>query len=307
MFNQVFALLESARFPRPGFIHLHLQEYRLAQFKLYQTTHPQDIIYQLLLNRLCPTPLMLNIWLKKLKFWDAKKLFSIMVKKGFASPGTFMSFMKIADKACRFDEVRDIFTQAKQSHQANTLVYRHYIESIGKISYEEAETVFNDVQHKTLISIDTYRCFINLASDHQKAEKLSQITRDILDRGIWDIKLFYTLLNALVKNNLLNEALTIYQRAKLPLPENDITSIDLHGHTYGSAYVYLTLCLHKPDLFERDKPLQVITGRGLHSKHVDRVTGEHPVYQAVKQWVSDKQLVLKHDAFNSGVVYLLLP
>lgn len=231
MLNQIFKLLETTRVPAPKFFRQHRHEYHLAYMNLYLTPEPDNVVYQLLLNSLCPTTIILNTWLKRLSFLNARKLFSIMLKKGLANPGTFASYMRVADKACHYDEVREIFAQAKQLHHATTRVHEHYIACVGKISYEEAEKAFESIQQKRLISIDTYRCFIDIASKHQKTDKLLQIANEILSKGVQDKRLLYTLLNALVRNKLIDQALHVYHKARPPLPTIAEQTIDLHGHT----------------------------------------------------------------------------
>jgi hypothetical protein len=84
MFNQIFSLLERAKVPHQKFVRQHFHEYKLARFKLDKTANYEEVVYQLLLSSLYPTAIILNGWLKKLNYSDAKTLFSIMLKKGLA-------------------------------------------------------------------------------------------------------------------------------------------------------------------------------------------------------------------------------
>jgi len=199
---------------------------------------------------------------------------------------------------CCIDLAEIAYANAIAAKVANAVTHNSMIDAAGKNGrIDLAEKAYANAIAAKVADAVTHNRMIFAEGKNSRIDLAEKAYANAIAANVADTVTHKSMIDALVLNNRLEEAMEIYKKIRIKHSTNSDV-IDLHGFSYGSAYLAL-----KGLIEDTKKPFKVtiIYGKGLHSKNSN---DEHSIKKSVKQLTKDIQenydISLADDPTNSG-------
>lgn len=223
---------------------------------------------------------------------------------------------QLINKLCEFNcfsEARDLYRDATLKNIADAATHTSMIKQSNKHSrlIIAKEAFQNAINPKNpAADVATYSSIIDVARKHGKKDKtlieLAELAHDLAINTNEVNNVFYeTYIDALVCNDRIQDAMKVIKKIGIKAAISnvgDIYEIDLHGLTYGSAYLALNGFLdeHQNEVIE----VIIIHGRRSHSRDKTIDNDEHTLREAVLRFMYEEHQnhIIDHDAVSEDAI-----
>jgi hypothetical protein len=214
------------------------------------------------------------------------------------------------------DLVMSLLDEASKKKLVNSYVYNSTLNALAKSPYPNiaiALFILNEAVKTRLANTVTYNIILEVIfmNSQPDADLALKLLKEAEEKKLANAITYFTAIDVLVKAKKLTQARSIfYSEFKNTIfeslvfkKEHGMHVIDLHGHSFGTAYITLHHILSSRPRNMKLSDIQIIYGKGIHTKNHTQ-DNIHVLKLVVQTVLKDLNIQGIEDMKNSGRIRL---